>query len=181
MVDTVMSATATRPSIDQIWSWLGEIPDPEIPVISITDLGIVRDVTWDDHVSDTCIVTVTPTYSGCPATEVIAHQIREQLAAHGIHQLQLRTQLSPPWTTDWLSETGRASLSSYGIAPPAVGAGHATPPLLSLVQIEAAATVACPHCGSTRTQTISQFGSTPCKSLHRCLACMEPFDHFKAH
>lgn len=180
MVSPDMRATAIHPAIEEIWSWLGDIPDPEIPVVSITDLGIIRDVMWND--SDACVVTVTPTYSGCPATEVIAQQIREELAARGITQLQLRTQLSPAWTTDWLSEKGRAALRSYGIAPPAGTAGDTSSAPISLVHITAApALVPCPHCGSTRTQLISQFGSTPCKSLHRCLACMEPFDHFKAH
>lgn len=176
-----MNATATHPGIDQIWSWLGQIPDPEIPVISITDLGIVRSVAWSEHDPDLCIVTVTPTYSGCPATELIADQIREHLHRHDIPRVALRTQLSPPWTTDWLTREGRQHLHDYGIVPPSPQTSVApASPFAHLVQIEAA-TPACPRCGSAHTERISQFGSTPCKSLHRCLDCLEPFDHFKSH
>lgn len=181
MVETPANPTAVRPSIDQIWSWLGEIPDPEIPVISILDLGIVRDVCWSEVDAELCTVTVTPTYSGCPATEVIAQQISETLASHGLHRTALRTQLSPPWTTDWLTDRGRQRLHEFGIVPPEARAGeHHSSPLTLLVQITPQAP-ACPRCGSRRTEVLSQFGSTACKSLHRCLACMEPFDYFKPH
>lgn len=176
-----MSATVLQPAIEQIWSWLGEIPDPEIPAISILDLGIVRDVCWSGTDPEVCTVTVTPTYSGCPATEVIAQQIREALAAHGISRTTLRTQLSPPWTTAWLTDRGRERLHAFGIVPPGAIQSDSHPsPLSRLVQITPPPPL-CPRCGSSRTETISQFGSTACKSLHRCLACMEPFDYFKPH
>ena len=106
----------TQPAtIDQVWSWLGEVPDPEIPVISVVDLGIVRDVAYE---GDECVVTITPTYSGCPAMQVIADTVKEALHAHGLSKVRLISRLSPAWTTDWMSETGRAALKGYGIAPP---------------------------------------------------------------
>lgn len=166
-----------RPDIDQIWEWLSEIPDPEIPVISLTDLGIIRNVEWQD---DTLIVTVTPTYSGCPATTVINLDIETTLRGHGIEKLQLKRQLSPPWTTDWLSAEGREKLRAYGIAPPVDGtaadgviAGRVAGMLGNNL------TVACPRCNSANTEKISQFGSTPCKASYRCKDCLEPFDYFK--
>ena len=150
----------TRPSVDEVWSWLDEVPDPEIPVISIVDLGIVRDVTWQ---GETLEVTVTPTYSGCPATSVINMEIEAALNARGIEQVMLKRQIAPPWTTDWLSETGRAKLEAYGIAPPRPAGGPAR----------------CPHCHAEDVELISQFGSTPCKAQWRCTTCLEPFDYFK--
>ena len=153
------------PAVEQVWSWLAEIPDPEVPAVSIVDLGIVRDVQFS---GDQCVVTVTPTYSGCPATEVIAQNIRQALADHGIEQVQLQTRLSPPWTTDWMNAAAKEKLSGYGIAPPN-----------TLISISPR--IACPLCGSTRTALLSQFGSTPCKALYRCQDCLEPFDYFKRH
>jgi ring-1,2-phenylacetyl-CoA epoxidase subunit PaaD len=155
----------TLPSTGQIWTWLEGVADPEIPVISVVDLGIVRDVRWND---DELVVTLTPTYSGCPATEVIAHDIHAALAGHGIEKVRLETHLSPAWTTDWISEKGREQLREYGIAPPANG----------LIQID---NVACPRCRSTNTEMVSRFGSTPCKAIYKCRACLEPFDAFKRH
>ena len=166
--------SASSITTEQIWCWLREIPDPEIPVISITDLGIVREVSYDLQNDEHWTITVTPTYSGCPATEVIAASIRGHLGERGLTQLHLRTQFSPAWTTDWLTEMGRKRLREYGIAPPASAAQ-------TLVQISSATLIPCPLCGSTRTEVISQFSSTPCKALHRCLACREPFDYFKPH
>lgn len=154
----------TAVGTEQIWAWLEDVADPEIPVISVVDLGIVRDVQWKD---DELVVTVTPTYSGCPATEVIARDIRTALVSHGIANVRLNTQLSPAWTTDWISAKGREQLRDYGIAPPA-----------ELVQIE---NIMCPHCGSTSTEVVSRFGSTPCKAIYKCRACLEPFDAFKRH
>jgi len=153
------------PAVEQVWSWLAEIPDPEVPAVSIVELGIVRDVQFS---GDQCVVTVTPTYSGCPATEVIAQNIRQALADHGIEQVQLQTRLSPPWTTDWMNAAAKEKLSGYGIAPPN-----------TLISISPR--IACPLCGSTRTGLLSQFGSTPCKALYRCQDCLEPFDYFKRH
>lgn len=155
--------------VEEIWSWLEQVPDPEVPVVSVVDLGIVRDVAWQ---GDELEVTVTPTYSGCPATAVIARDIATALKAHGIEHVRLRTRLSPPWTTDWLSAKGREALHRFGIAPPVAGAD-------ALVAI--AAPIACPHCGSPATECLSAFGSTPCKALYRCRACREPFDYFKSH
>lgn len=163
-----MSDAAYRPSLEQVWSWLGQIPDPEIPVISVVDLGIVRDVAWSD---DELVVSVTPTYSGCPATSVISFDIEQHLRQRGIAHVSVRRQLSPAWTTAWISEKGRRKLRDYGIAPPMEGGAcgaHA-----------GSVAVACPRCGSAETECISQFGSTPCKSQYRCRDCLEPFDYFK--
>ncbi|MEO7410724.1 MAG: 1,2-phenylacetyl-CoA epoxidase subunit PaaD [Sphingomicrobium sp.] len=131
--------------------------DPEIPVIAITDLGIVRDV-------DERRVLITPTYSGCPASNAIEMLIRNALNSNGFRGIAIETTLSPPWTTDWMTESGKAALLAYGIAPP-----------------DDARTATCPQCGSTETEEISRFGSTPCKSQWRCKACLEPFDRFKCH
>jgi ring-1,2-phenylacetyl-CoA epoxidase subunit PaaD len=131
--------------------------DPEIPVVSVVDLGIVRDVTPDQ-------VTITPTYSGCPATDVIHRDIRAALDGAGFRDTAIKTTLSPPWTTDWISERGKEALRRYGIAPP-----------------DLAKTATCPQCGSTDTEEVSRFGSTPCKAQWRCKACLEPFDRFKCH
>lgn len=166
-------------SVEQVWAWLGEVADPEIPVISIVDLGIVRNVAFE---GERCVVTITPTYSGCPAMQVIADSVQEALRARGMEQVKLLNQLSPAWTTDWMSEAGKAALKGYGIAPPAqqvidISGLHAgvkrrpAPPLV----------ITCPNCGSTDTQLTSQFGSTPCKALYKCLDCREPFDYFKCH
>jgi ring-1,2-phenylacetyl-CoA epoxidase subunit PaaD len=194
----------------QIQAWLGEVPDPEIPVISIVDLGIVRDVRV--AADGACDVTITPTYSGCPAMQVIADAIREALHARGIREVRLHNQLSPAWTTDWMSEAGKAALKGYGIAPPAQqvidisglragapripsdgataagGAAAAASAALMAVSrrtdarhARPAPVVACPHCGSQHTEITSQFGSTPCKALYKCLDCREPFDYFKCH
>jgi len=170
--------TPTLPSTDQVWRWLSEVPDPEIPVISLTDLGIIRKVAWD---GDTLVVSVTPTYSGCPATTVINLDIEKKLRAEGIEQLKLERQLSPPWTTDWISAEGREKLRAYGIAPPVDGTA-ADGRLLARVDRLAGAsnlTIECPRCGSTNTERVSQFGSTPCKASYRCKDCLEPFDYFK--
>ena len=168
----------------QVWAWLGDVPDPEIPVISVVDLGIVRAV--DVVSSEECIVTITPTYSGCPAMQVIADAVTDALRSHGVAKVTLVNQLAPAWTTDWMSEAGKAKLKGYGIAPPqqqvidisglrsGTAGGVKRQPMPTLEVI-------CPNCGSTHTQLTSQFGSTPCKALYKCLACREPFDYFKCH
>jgi ring-1,2-phenylacetyl-CoA epoxidase subunit PaaD len=138
---------------------LASVPDPEIPVLSIVDLGIVREV---DAASRR--VVITPTYTGCPAAQIIESDLRSALDAAGYRDWSIETTLSPAWTTDWISEAGKQKLRAYGIAPP-------TP----------RGEVACPQCGSTATEEISRFGSTPCKALWRCTACAEPFDLFKCH
>lgn len=147
-------------SVDQIWTWLDQVPDPEIPVISVTDLGIVRAVSWDD---DTLEVAVTPTYSGCPATSIISMDIETALRDRGVKDIRIKMQLSPPWTTDWLTDDARNKLERYGIAPPQPAGGPER----------------CPQCQSQDLTRISQFGSTPCKAQWRCDACLEPFDYFK--
>ncbi|WP_417668796.1 1,2-phenylacetyl-CoA epoxidase subunit PaaD [Roseibium sp.] len=167
-----------QPDIDQIWSWLSEVPDPEIPVISLTDLGIIRDVAWDEG---TLVVTVTPTYSGCPATTVINLDIESALHEHGIGKVRLERQLSPAWTTDWISEKGREKLRNYGIAPPVDGTA-ADGRLMQRIDKLAGGgnlVISCPRCGSNNTEKVSQFGSTPCKASYRCKDCLEPFDYFK--
>lgn len=149
-----------KPAVAEIWNWLDAVPDPEIPVISVVDLGIVRDVKWNDG---TLEVAVTPTYSGCPATSVISMDIETALRDHGISDIRIKTQISPPWTTDWLSDKGRANLEKYGIAPPQPSGGPAK----------------CPRCSGANLTRVSQFGSTPCKAHWRCDDCLEPFDYFK--
>jgi ring-1,2-phenylacetyl-CoA epoxidase subunit PaaD len=144
---------------------LARVPDPEIPAVSVVDLGIVRDV-------NTEAVIITPTYTGCPATLAIEAAIRSALDESGHADLAIRTVLAPPWTTDWISDEGREKLRAYGIAPPQRGNGRA-----SLRERHAE----CPRCTSTDTEEISRFGSTPCKALHRCKSCDEPFDLFKCH
>ena len=144
-------------TIAAIRAVLDGVMDPEIPVISITDLGIVRDVS-------PARVLITPTYSGCPASHAIEQLIREALDSSGFREVAIEATLSPPWTTDWMSEPGKAALLAYGIAPPTTDR-----------------TAPCPQCGSTETVEVSRFGSTPCKAQWRCTACLEPFDRFKCH
>ena len=146
------------------------VPDPEIPVLTIDDLGILRDLRIE---GDRVEVDITPTYSGCPAMDVIRAGIEAALRAQGCAEVSVRTILSPAWSTDWMSDTGRRRLLDYGIAPPApvAAAGMTALPL----------SVACPQCGSAHTEELSRFGSTPCKALRRCGSCREPFDHFKPH
>ena len=144
------------------------VPDPEIPVISITDLGIVRGV-----LSDPPAVLITPTYTGCPATIAIEQSIRIALDEAGFAAVAIETVLSPPWSTDWISDRGRERLTDYGIAPPPKGAAAHS--------VRGNELVSCPRCKSRDTQEVSRFGSTPCKALWRCLTCLEPFDRFKCH
>ncbi len=160
---------ATHPTVEEVWAWLEEVPDPEVPVVSVVDLGIVRDVAWHDDVLE---VTVTPTYSGCPATAVIDLEIQAALRRHGVEHFKVKRQLSPAWTTDWIGDKAREKLRAFGIAPP-IGAACAG--ALAPVEVE------CPRCGSPKTERISQFGSTPCKASYRCIDCLEPFDYFKVH
>lgn len=154
----------------QAWDILKRVPDPEIPVISVIELGIVREVLADDDGVD---VVVTPTYSGCPATEAIERSIREALSAAGAGAVRVTTRLAPPWTTDWIEADAQEKLRAYGIAPPAARVADAPQPLTFVPR------VACPRCGSRDTERLSQFGATACKALHRCRACREPFEYFK--
>jgi ring-1,2-phenylacetyl-CoA epoxidase subunit PaaD len=161
-------------SIEQVYAWLQEVPDPEIPVLSVVDLGVVRDVSWD---GDACVVVITPTYSGCPAMREITEDIRQVLARHGIGEVRVETRLSPAWTTDWMSEKGRAALKDYGIAAPAQQAID----ISGISRRSAGPAIECPRCGSRDTRLVSNFGSTSCKALYRCVSCREPFDYFKTH
>ncbi len=166
----MVSAAATLPSVSEIRRWLDDVPDPEIPVVSVNDLGIVRDVAWE---GETLSVTVTPTYSGCPATAVIAIDIENALRGRGLDRIRIKTQLSPPWTTGWIAPAAREKLRAYGIAPPEGGA-------LCAGALARNAPEACPRCGSARVEEVSRFGSTPCKAAYRCADCLEPFDYFKS-
>lgn len=164
-----MRTAVSQANLDRVWAVLDEVADPEIPVISVVELGIVREVRQAPAGLE---VVITPTYTGCPATRQIEHDIRRALDEAGFAHAKLTTALSPPWTTEWISEAGRRKLRDFGIAPPEGRAGKRA-------LFEAGPAVACPHCGSTQTEMISEFGSTPCKSLMRCRDCREPFDYFK--
>lgn len=155
-----MVTTSAALSEAQVWAWLEDVPDPEIPVISVVDLGVVRDVSVRDI--EVC-VTITPTYSGCPAMSVIALDIETALSKRGVEKLNIKTRIAPAWTTDWLSKKGLAKLEDYGIAPPQAAGGPKH----------------CPRCKSQAVEKVSQFGSTPCKAQWRCTDCLEPFDYFK--
>ena len=146
--------------VTDVWGALSAVPDPEMPIVSIVDLGIVRFVRFDD--AGKLEVGVTPTYSGCPATAVIRHSVRESLREIGYPDAAVTEVLSPPWSTDWITSVGREKLAAFGIAPPA--------PTLS---------ASCPRCASRDTRLVSEFGSTPCKAHYQCRACLEPFDRFK--
>jgi ring-1,2-phenylacetyl-CoA epoxidase subunit PaaD len=208
----VTDMATSLPSIDEIWVWLDSVSDPEIPVLSVIDLGIVRDVRWTEenpeftteqtssiatamadkspHLAQasviderllqpgtqrtrrsepTLLVTITPTYSGCPAMGVIKTDIQRTLQQRGIDRFRIDTQLAPAWTTDWMTARGRKRLLEYGIAPPEPPEGIAS------------TLIPCPRCGSADTRLVSRFGSTPCKAFYICNSCSEPFDHFKCH
>jgi ring-1,2-phenylacetyl-CoA epoxidase subunit PaaD len=164
-------------AIDAIWRLLATITDPEIPVISIVELGIVRNVAWD---AGEFVVTVTPTYSGCPATELIASDIRNALEAARLGRFRIETRLAPAWTSDWIAPQARERLRAYGIAPPGERPAVHSIDVGSLRR-RSDASIACPRCGSSRTRELSRFGSTPCKAQYRCEDCLEPFDYFKPH
>jgi ring-1,2-phenylacetyl-CoA epoxidase subunit PaaD len=167
-------AALAPPSREALWRIVGTVLDPEVPVLSVVDLGIVRDVAVD---ATGVTVTVTPTYSGCPAVQVIERDILAALAAHGVPDARIRTVFSPPWTSDWISADGRARLKAYGIAPPGPVPADDEP----LVQLRRRReTTACPFCDSTDTELRSAFGSTACKSIAYCNACRQPFEIFKA-
>jgi ring-1,2-phenylacetyl-CoA epoxidase subunit PaaD len=171
----------TRPaarSADSVWRLLATIPDPEIPVLSIVELGIVRDVEWR---GEELVVTVTPTYSGCPATEAIAADIERALAAGGFARHRVETRLAPPWTTDLIAPVAREKLARFGIAPPGRASAETQCVIdtSAIMQRRARTPVPCPRCGSNHTRELSRFGSTPCKAQYRCEACLEPFDYFK--
>jgi ring-1,2-phenylacetyl-CoA epoxidase subunit PaaD len=171
---TIDDTTAAKRNADvagAIWRALGDVMDPEIPVVSIVELGIVRDV---QVVDGRCTITLTPTYSGCPATQVIEHDARLAVTRAASCDVDMRTVLAPAWTTDWVAPEARARLAAFGVAPPARADGAA------VVTLHRRA-LRCPHCGSARTEELSRFGSTPCKAQYRCIDCREPFDYFKPH
>jgi ring-1,2-phenylacetyl-CoA epoxidase subunit PaaD len=157
----------------EIWGILEAVTDPEIPVLSVTDMGIIREV--NVKAEDLVEVVITPTYSGCPAMQTIEVNIRAILQEHGFEKVQVRTVLNPAWTTEWLTDSGRQKLKDYGIAPPLESSVD------KMALYKHARVVPCPRCHSIQTEMISQFGSTACKSLFRCTECLEPFDYFKCH
>jgi ring-1,2-phenylacetyl-CoA epoxidase subunit PaaD len=159
--------------LDDVRQVLAQVADPEIPVLTIDDLGVLRDVQLDGK---RVVVTITPTYSGCPAMDEIRADITGALNQAGWDDVEVRTVLAPAWTTDWMSADGRRKLQEYGIAPPGVRAAGPV-----LVPLGRRPTVACPQCGSLDTEELTRFGSTSCKSMWRCASCREPFDHFRAH
>ena len=175
--DSGLATPATTPQQSdlekRIWAVLESVPDPEIPVLSVVDLGIVRHARVD--ADEVVRVGVSPTYSGCPATEVIKASVAEALRNAGFERVELSDVLAPAWTSDWITPDGRRKLREYGIAPPAESVSS----LRQLVR--PAPVIACPRCGSQATSRISEFGSTPCKALYRCTSCLEPFDYFKCH
>ncbi len=154
---------------DQIWEWLEEVSDPEIPVLSVVDLGVVRDASFEEN---SWVITITPTYSGCPAMQVMEDDIKAKLKEKGLETVKVRTVLSPAWTTDWLSDKGKFKLREYGIAPPEHEVDKS-------VLFAAPTIVPCPKCNSRNTRMVSQFGSTACKAHYQCNECHEPFDYFK--
>jgi len=156
----------------KVWQILETVSDPEVPVLSVVDLGVVRNVVVNDEAVD---ITITPTYTGCPAMDVIRMSIHMALLAAGYKEISIQQVLSPVWTTDWMSEAGKQKLKDYGIAPPYAKAAATIDPFAAEEQ------VACPHCGSADTRLVSQFGSTACKALYQCNSCHEPFDYFKCH
>jgi len=184
MVSAIESSLAHRradasagPFVESLWRALATVCDPEIPVLSILDLGIVREI----DVQAGVVVRVTPTYSGCPATDVIVDDIRRALSTVGVADARVEIALAPAWTTDWITAEGRRKLAQYGIAPP----GRVAAPRVDVSGISplrrCVDAVPCPHCGASSTRLVSQFGSTACKALMRCDECLEPFDYFKPH
>lgn len=147
---------------EQIYEILEQVSDPEIPVLTVVDMGIIREVNLEGPIPE---IIITPTYSGCPAMDAISMDIRMKMLEHGVGQVKISNQLSPAWTTDWMSESGKSKLNAYGIAPPS----------------PANKEISCPRCGSSNVSCLSDFGSTACKALYQCQDCKEPFDYFKCH
>jgi ring-1,2-phenylacetyl-CoA epoxidase subunit PaaD len=172
MVNSVNGQRSTVNGTDRALEILHTVMDPEVPVLSVVELGVVRAV---DVTGDAVRVTITPTYTGCPAMRVIEDDIRAALGAGGFRDVTITTVYAPAWTTDWMSGAAREKLRAYGIAPPHLVGTEPLVPLGPTVR-----TVKCPFCGSSNTTTASEFGATACKSLHVCHACRQPFEHFKA-
>ena len=159
-------------SESRIWTLLEEVKDPEVPVLSVIDMGIIRSVKTE---ADQIRITITPTYSGCPAMDIISMDIRLKLIEKGYRNVIIQQSLSPAWTTDWMSENGKQKLKAFGIAPPNPVQQFCTSEMFREESVE------CPRCHSVHTERISEFGSTACKALYRCLDCREAFDYFKCH
>lgn len=168
-----------KSEIQKIWELLATVKDPEVPVLSVVDLGIIRSVDIEKKEGDktTLHIHITPTYSGCPAMDVISIQIRMTLLEAGYKNIEIKQVLSPAWTTDWMSASGKEKLRAFGIAPPQYKVGAINQSTLFAEE----KSIICPHCGSAHTQQISEFGATACKALYKCLDCFEPFDYFKCH
>lgn len=169
------AAVAMSARAERAWQVLGTVLDPEVPALSVCELGIVRDVI--DH-GDRLEVVLTPTYSGCPATEVIEQSVLAAIEAEGLGPAHATLRRAPAWTTDWITEEGRRKLNDYGIAPPGPVPADAAAPI-RIFGRRAQSDVACPRCGSLHTERLSAFGATACKAMYRCLSCREPFEHFK--
>ena len=180
---TAVACSLTSVRVQQAWAVLAQIPDPEVPAVTLCDLGMVRSV---QESGDVLEVALTPTYSGCPATEMIEQSVVDGLQSAGLGPVQVKLQRAPAWTTDWITPEGRDKLRAYGIAPPGAVQAH-EPITLRFMPREqyqqqrtaASAEIACPRCGSVQTERLSAYGSTACKSLYRCISCHEPFEYFK--
>ena len=172
----VVTEAPTAARIERAWEVLGTVLDPEVPAVSVRDLGIVRDVI--EH-ADGLEIVLTPTYSGCPATEVIEYDVLAAIDAAGLGPARATLRRAPAWTTDWISAEGRAKLLAYGIAPPGPALRDGAVPIRFIDRRGVAAALACPRCGSLATERLAAFGSTACKAMWRCTACREPFEHFK--
>ena len=173
MIQCNMITSTVIKNYKAVWDILSNVTDPEVPVLTITDLGIVRDVKMDDEQLE---IVITPTYSGCPAMDMITVNIRIALLSHGFNNVKITTVLSPAWTTDWMSEEGKQKLKAYGIAPPNPKQQVCRDDLFAANEA-----IQCPHCNSYHTHRVSEFGSTACKALFQCDSCKEPFDYFKCH
>jgi ring-1,2-phenylacetyl-CoA epoxidase subunit PaaD len=182
---TAHAMTTADATLERAWEVLESVPDPEIPVVSIRELGILRDVRR--AADDVIEVVITPTYSGCPAMSQIAEDIEDALKRADIGPHRIATVLAPAWTTDWMTTEAREKLRKYGIAPPTGNCGNAAAPQEKTNRFVPRALKkpvdqpACPHCGSPHTERLAQFGSTACKALYRCIDCREPFDYFKPY
>jgi ring-1,2-phenylacetyl-CoA epoxidase subunit PaaD len=179
MDKSLIGTTEKSDTVAKIWGLLSEVADPEIPVLSVVDLGIIRDVVLNpstDGSSREGSIVITPTYSGCPAMDMISMDIQLKLIEHGYKNIKINTILSPPWTTEWMSEAGKEKLKAYGIAPP-----NPKQMVCDTKLFAESEAIQCPLCNSYHTKLISQFGSTPCKALYKCQDCKEPFDYFKCH
>jgi ring-1,2-phenylacetyl-CoA epoxidase subunit PaaD len=172
MVNSVNGERSTVNGTSHAFEILESVKDPEVPVLSVVELGVVREVAAE---GDTVAITLTPTYSGCPAMRVIEDDIRSALEAGGFREITIKTVYAPAWTTDWMSAPAREKLRAYGIAPPHLAGAELLVPLSPTVR-----SVECPFCGSSNTTTVSEFGATACKSIHICHSCRQPFEHFKA-